>query len=295
MDIAVGLPTADATITGDFVVEWAQVADRAGFSSLMARERVDGGLQEPLIALAVAAGVTRKIHLLASTILPSSRETTLLARQAASLDVLSQGRFILGVGVGYRAVDYEVAGYSFQERGRRLDAQLPILRSIWAGEPPARAEGPIGARPLTPGGPPIMVGGHVPAVAPRIVGYGEGYLASVGGDETDLARMLELWRLIETRWAEAGRKGRPRLVTAHYYGLGPDADDCADRYIATNFAFKPALAERLRRGVPTTPAAVRALIRRHEDLGSDELILMSCREDVAALKALADVVAAPAR
>ena len=153
MDIAVGLPTADVNITGDFVVQWAQLADQAGLSSLMVRERVDGGLQEPLIALAVAAGVTKRIRLLASTILPSSRETTLLARQAASLDVLSNGRFILGVGVGYRAVDYEVAGYSFQERGRRLDAQLPVLKAIWAGEPPEHADGPIGPKPLTPGGP----------------------------------------------------------------------------------------------------------------------------------------------
>src|SRR5688572_5783827 len=142
MDISVGLPSSSPSITGEFVVEWAQTAERGGLSSLVIRERVDGGLQESLIALAVAAGVTRRIRLVVSTVLPAARETTLLARQAASLDVMSGGRFILGVGVGYRAVDYEVAGYDFHERGRRLDAQLPQLRSIWAGETPPGGVGP---------------------------------------------------------------------------------------------------------------------------------------------------------
>jgi len=291
MDLAVGLPTQEPTTTRESVMEWAQLADRGGFSSLMLRDRVETTLQEPLIASAVVAGATQRIRLLASTILTATRETTLLARQAASLDVLSGGRFIMGVGVGYRPEDYVATGYSFHERGRRVDEQLPILHRIWAGESPAEGVGPIGPTPRTPGGPRILVGGHVPPVARRIALWGEGYLASVGGDDSDLARMLELWHLIERTWDEAGRTGRPWLVTAAYYGLGPDADARADRYIGKNFAFKPALAERLRRGVPTTPAAIRALIRRHEDLGADELVLLSLSEDVRALEALIEVVA----
>jgi alkanesulfonate monooxygenase SsuD/methylene tetrahydromethanopterin reductase-like flavin-dependent oxidoreductase (luciferase family) len=291
MDLAVGLPTQEPTVTGRSVIEWATLADRGGFSSLMVRDRVETTLQEPLIALSVVAGVTRRIRLLASTILPATRETTLLARQAASLDVLSGGRFTMGVGVGYRPEDYVATGYSFHERGRRVDEQLPILKRIWAGEPAAEGVGPIGPTPLTPGGPRVLIGGHVPPVARRIALWGEGYLASVGGDDTDLARMLKLWGLIQQTWDEAGRTGRPWLVTAGYFGLGPDAAALADRYITKNFKFKPELAERLRRGVPTTPAGIRAMIRRHEDLGSNELVLLSLSEDVRALEGLIDVVA----
>jgi alkanesulfonate monooxygenase SsuD/methylene tetrahydromethanopterin reductase-like flavin-dependent oxidoreductase (luciferase family) len=296
MDLAVGLPTQEPTTTRESVLAWATLADRGGFSSLMARDRVETTLQEPLIALAIAAGATDRIRLLASTILPATRETTLLARQAASLDVLSGGRFTMGIGVGYRPEDYVATGYSFHERGRRVDEQLPLLRRIWAGERVIEGVAPIGPRPVTPGGPRLLIGGHVPPVARRVALYGEGYLASVGGDDTDLARMLKLWHLIETAWQDAGRTGRPTLVTAGYFGLGPGADSLADSYIAKNFAFKPELAERLRRGVPTTPAGIRAMIQRHEALGADELILLSLSEDIRALEALIEVAGpTPAR
>jgi alkanesulfonate monooxygenase SsuD/methylene tetrahydromethanopterin reductase-like flavin-dependent oxidoreductase (luciferase family) len=291
MDLAVGLPTQEPSTSRESVITWAQLAERGGFSTLMFRDRVETTLQEPLIAVAVVAGATQRINLLASTIITATRETTLLARQAASLDVLSGGRFIMGVGVGYRPEDYIATGYSFHERGRRTDEQLPLLRRIWAGEAAIKGVAPIGPRPVTPGGPRLMIGGHVPPVAGRVAGYGEGYLASVGGDDSDLAKMLDLWRLIQRAWTDAGRAGRPRLVTAGYFGLGPAAGDLADAYISRNFAFKPALAERLRRGVPTTPAGIRETIRRHEDLGSDELIFLSLSEDITALEALLDVVA----
>ena len=82
-------------------------------------------------------------------------------------------------------------------------------------------------------------------------------------------------------------------MTAGYFGLGPGAENLADAYIAKNFAFKPALAERLRRGVPTTPAEIRTAIQRHVDLGADELIFLSLSEDIRALEALIDVIGSP--
>src|SRR5689334_7344254 len=74
MDIAVGLPTQEPSTTRESVLAWATLADKGGFSSLMARERVETTLQEPLVALSVAAGATERIRLLASTILPATRE-----------------------------------------------------------------------------------------------------------------------------------------------------------------------------------------------------------------------------
>ena len=113
------------------------------FSSLAVLDRVVLPVHEPLMALAATVGVTRRIRLLASVVIAPTRETTLLARQAASLDALSGGRFSLGVGVGVRRDDYLATGQAFERRGRRLDEQLAILRRLWAGE---RAGRPTSAR-----------------------------------------------------------------------------------------------------------------------------------------------------
>jgi alkanesulfonate monooxygenase SsuD/methylene tetrahydromethanopterin reductase-like flavin-dependent oxidoreductase (luciferase family) len=201
------------------------------------------------------------------------------------------------VGVGYREDDYVATGYDFHERGRRLDAQLETMTRIWAGErvrpdgaPAGVLIGPIGPPPLTPGGPKLMVGGHVPAVARRVAKYGLGYLATVGGDEEDQAKMLRLWALVQEAWGAAGRTGRPKLVTGAYFALGPTADADADAYILTQYQFRPDVAARMRRGVPTSPQALRDVIRRQEEIGADEFILMACVEDLRTIEALLEVV-----
>lgn len=268
MRIGVGLPTLEASVSGDFLAEWARRADQGPFSSLAVRDRVVYPARESLIALAMAAGVTSRIRLLASAIVVPTRETTLLARQAASIDALSGGRFTLGVGVGFREDDYLATGFPFHRRGRRLDEQLPMLRRIWAGEPAAEGVGRIGPAPARSGGPEVLIGGYVAAVARRIATWGDGFLATVGGDQADQAKMLDLWQVIKQAWAAAGRPGQPRLVTGAYYSLGPNADDRADQYIQANYRFKPVLAQRLRRGVATTRAAVLDAIRRQADLGA---------------------------
>ncbi len=289
MKIGMRLPTREAFIDGAFITAWARRADQAGFSSLAVTDRVVHHAKEPLIALAVAAGVTQRIRLMASAIVVPSRETTLLARQAASLDALSNGRFTLGVGIGVRTDDYLATGTDFHTRGRRLEAQLEQLRRIWAGEPAADGIGAIGPAPVRPGGPEVLLGGYVEAVAGRIARWGDGYLAPVGGDP---AAVLGLWQKIKDAWAAEGRSGAPRWITGAYYALGPDADDVADRYIQENYGFKPDLARRIRSNVPTSPQQIYDAIRRLEDLGSDEYVLRPCTTDLPTLDAIADVIAA---
>ena len=251
---------------------------RGPFSSLAVLDRVVLPSHEPLLALAAAVGVTRRIRPAgrASSSRPT-RETTLLARQAASLDALSGGRFSLGVGVGVRRDDYLATGQAFERRGRRLDEQL-------ADPPPAvggRAAGrPVSARSASrrrgPVGPELLIGGYVPAVARRVAEHGDGFMAPGGGEP---ARMAALWAAIEAAWAAAGRTGRPRWVGSSYVALGPDADAQAADYIRSTYAFDPALAERRLAGIPTTPAAVRAVLRRQADMGVDEFVFRPCAAD----------------
>ena len=288
IEIGIGLPTRARGARGDVVLEWAARADAGPFSSLAVTDRVVSGAQEPLVTLAAAAGLTRRIRLLTSILLAPTRETTLLARQAASLDALSGGRLSLGVAVGAREVDYLATGQSFRARGRRLEEQLPLLRRLWAGEPLSAEVGSIGPAPARAGGPELLIGGYVPSVARRVAAWGDGFMAPGGGEPTAMAA---LWRGILEAWSAAGRVGRPRWVSGSYYALGPTAEEDARTYIESSYGADPALAARRLRTIPTTPAAVRESMARAAGMGVDELILRPCSADLAALERLADVIA----
>ena len=287
MRIGIGLPTRGDGLSPEDIRVWATRADGGPFSSLATLDRVVFPSHEPLIALASVIGVTSRIRLLASIVIAPTRETTLLARQAASLDRLSGGRLSLGVGVGVRRDDYEATGFAFEGRGRRLDEQLPLLRRIWAGEAVAGGTERIGVPPARRGGPELLIGGYIPAVAGRIAAHGDGFMAPGGGEPE---RMAALWRTIEDAWTAAGRSGQPRWVGSSYVALGPAADRQAADYIRSAYAFDPALAERRLRGIPTTASAVRDLIRRQADMGLDEFVLRPCSPDLRLVDRLADVI-----
>jgi alkanesulfonate monooxygenase SsuD/methylene tetrahydromethanopterin reductase-like flavin-dependent oxidoreductase (luciferase family) len=115
------------------VRDWALRAEAAGFSTLGTIDRLVYANHEPLIALSYAAAVTERIGLLTSILIaPLRANTALLAKQAASLDVLSGGRLTLGMAVGGRQDDYEVSGIDFHKRGAIFDRQLDEMRRLGA-------------------------------------------------------------------------------------------------------------------------------------------------------------------
>ncbi len=285
--IAIGLPTRASDMAPELLFSWADRIERGPFSSIAVSDRVVYDSQEPFVALAAVAGITRRVGLMTSIVLAPTRETTLLARQAATLDAISGGRLTLGLAVGAREDDYVATGTRFHSRGRRLDAQLPELRRIWSGEP-IPTGGVVGPAPHRRGGPQLLIGGYIPVVARRIAAWGDGFMQPGGGDPT---AMRALWADIEKAWAGAGRSGRPRRVSGSYYALGPNADAAADAYIASTYGFDPKVAERRRRTLPTTPDAVRAAIAGQADMGVDEFILRPCSADIEHLKRLEELVA----
>src|SRR6185295_12486890 len=197
MRIAIGLPSRIPAASGDLMLEWATRAEKGPFSSVVVTDRVVSQALEPLAVLAQAAGATRRIRLMTSVVIGPTRETTLLARQAATIDLLSGGRLTLGIGIGVRENDYLATSYDFHRRGRRVEEQLPILRRLWAGEPLSEAVGAIGPAAVRPTGPELLIGGYVPAIAERIAKWGDGYMAPGGGEPQ---AMLQMWREINRLW-----------------------------------------------------------------------------------------------
>ena len=288
MRIALGLPSRVSSATGELMLEWASRAERGPFSSLVVTDRVVPHALEPLSVLALAAGATKRIRLMTSVVIGPTRETTLLARQAATIDVLSSGRLTLGIGIGVRKNDYLATGFDFHRRGRRSAEQFDLLRRLWAGESLSNELGAIGPPSPRPGGPELLIGGYVSAIAQRITKWGDGYMAPGGGQPE---AMLKMWRDILQLWKENRRTGQPRWVGASYFALGPNAVAEATRYIDANYGYDAELAARRLRGIPTSREAVDQAIKRQADMGVDEFILRPCAEDLDQMERLAEVAA----
>jgi probable F420-dependent oxidoreductase len=144
----------------------------------------DGHWLEPITTLSVLAGMTKRVRLGTNIIIAALRRPVILAKSAATLDVLSGGRLDLGVGVGWQREEYDAAGLDFAERGRLLDQTLEVCQELWTSgrasvTQPGLAFDAIHMmpKPLQPGGVPIWVSGRLtPRVVRRLARFGRGWI-----------------------------------------------------------------------------------------------------------------------
>lgn len=285
MEVAIGLPNAVPGTTGSQLTGWASEADARGFSSLGTIDRIVYPNYDPLIALAGAAAVTKRIKL-ATTILiaPCRLNTALIAKQAASVDALSGGRLVLGVGLGAREDDYEASGAPIGGRGATVDEQLDEMKRIWDGEERGLA-GPIGPQPVSEGGPTLVVGGHADASFRRAARFGDGWI--MGGGAPD--QFASLAPKVDQAWAEAGRDGIPRKMSLAYFSLGPDGTENADRYLKHYYAFLgDETATAIAGSAATSAEMVQSYASAFEQAGCDELVLFPCSSDPDQVRLLAE-------
>jgi alkanesulfonate monooxygenase SsuD/methylene tetrahydromethanopterin reductase-like flavin-dependent oxidoreductase (luciferase family) len=278
--IGVGLPTSTPGADGTLMVEWARRAEALGFSSLGTVDRVVYDCWEPLLALAGAAAVTDRVRLVTMILIGPLRATPLLAKQAATLDSLSGGRLVLGLGIGARHDDYEAVGVDPGTRGRDLSVQLVGLRDGWE-------EAGFSPRAVTPGGPTLLVGGAGGAAFARMARSSDGY-AHGGGPPRAFAAAASRAR---AAWADAGRPGRPQLWGQGYWARGDAADvERGAAYLRSYYAFTGGFEERIAAGNLTSPQAVRSFVRGYEEEGCDELVLLPTLSSLTQLELLAEVL-----
>ncbi len=283
MKIGIGLPANIPGVQGKLIIEWAKKADAGPFSSLGLIDRLVYDNYDPLIALAAAAGATQRIRLMTTILLAPLRSAALLAKQAASLDAISGGRFTLGMGVGAREDDFQAASVPFHRRGKIFDEQLATMKRIWSGERFSDEVGPIGPQPAQVGGPELLIGGYAPAAIQRLGKWGNGYISGGGGPQRASANFREAEKI----WSAAGRAGTPRLVGAMYIALGPDAQTRGGDYIRHYYG---PWGERVAQALPTTLEAIKAAIQAYSDIGTDELILWPTTTDLVQVDWLADML-----
>ena len=156
---------------------------------------------EALVTLGYMAAATRRIGLGTEVLILPQRQPVLVAKQAATLDILSGGRLRLGVGVGWQASEYEALGEDFSNRGRRMDEAIALLRACWS-DAQIDFDGkfnPVQAMALEPKPPqgaklPIWVGGFAPQALKRVGALADGWLAPALEDREQAAKMLETVR-----------------------------------------------------------------------------------------------------
>lgn len=281
MRVSIGLPSTIPGCRGDLLLAWARSAEAGPFSSVAELDRVVYDAYDPFVALSAVAGATSRLGLATNIAIGPIRNTTLLARAAASLHALSGGRLMLGLAVGARQEDYEAVGAEYASRGRRFVAQLGDLRDVWERQR-------IGPRLGELGAPRLMLGGTSDATFARVARYADGYMHG-GGPPRAFARAADKAR---AAWLDLGRPGLPTLWGQGYFALGDASTvEAGARYMRDYYAFTGPFVERIVEGLLTTPQAIAQLMRGYADAGCDEIALFPTTANLEQLDRLADVIA----
>ena len=242
MELGTLLPLGDIGGTPQAMKDYAQAAESAGFDFIEApdhvvgvnptthpEERMSAGLyHDPFALFSFFTGVTPKLGFSTGVLILAQRQTTLVAKQAACLDVLCGGRFRLGVGVGWNEPEFVALNENFHNRGRRSEEQVQVMQKLWA-EPFVTFQGKwhtledVGINPRPASGKvPVWFGGHHERTLERIAKWGDGWMPNAyPADQSALDIFATLRKLTE----QAGRD--PAAVGIEVWtsmGSGNEAD-----------------------------------------------------------------------
>ena len=217
----------------DGVVRLSRAAEAAGFDSLWAGDHVSFyvPILESMTLLSFVAGATERVKLGTSVYLLPLRHPTIAAKVASTLDVLTNGRFVFGIGVGGEfPPEFVASGVPVSERGSRTDEAIAVVRRLFTEDGVTHDGrhfqfGPVSLdpKPVRPGGPPIVVGGRKPPALRRAGRLGDGYISHMCAAET-YAQNLDVIRGHAT---EAGRKDVPFTTAAFLFTILDDDYDAA--------------------------------------------------------------------
>ena len=220
MKIGFGAPVSGAWATPQNLAGFARRAEQAGYDSLWSFQRLlipaGSGMEpvyqsvlDPMASLSYAAAVTSRIRLGVAIVNLPFVSPAYLAKQAATLDVLSGGRHDLGLGIGWMPEEFTLTGASMSRRGARAAEYIAVLRSLWAagtsefsGEFYTVPRGVMAPKPVQPGGPPVLLGGMATAALERVGRIADGWLTS---SRTDLAGIGEPIAIVREAARAAGR------------------------------------------------------------------------------------------
>jgi probable F420-dependent oxidoreductase len=231
MKLGVTFANSGPLSSPDLFAHLAVTAERCGFESIWSVEHVvipenykspypysktgkipgpeNVPIPDPLLPLAFAAAITSRLRLGTSIVILPQRHPIYVAKEVATLDVLSKGRAMLGVGSGWLKEEFEALGIDFHTRGARTDEAIKAIRALWREEASSFhgkhfSFGPVKCfpKPVQKGGVPILVGGNSEAAARRAGRLGDGFFPAVA----DPDRLRPLMAMVRQEAQKAGRK-----------------------------------------------------------------------------------------
>jgi probable F420-dependent oxidoreductase len=209
------VPAMAPDATASSCVEFAQHAETLGAHSVWVPDRLLYRSPEALVTLGAIAAVTSRVRLGTNVLLGVLRPAVLLAKTLATLDVLSGGRLIVGLGVGSRPDDFSASQVPIRQRGARMDELVSVLKLAWSGAPlrfdgrhVQLDSGPLGEQPVQKPHPPLWFGGGADAVLRRVARVGDGWIASTS---TGLDGFVPRWSQIQQLAVSYGRD--PKTIT----------------------------------------------------------------------------------
>ena len=224
MKLSLIFPSTEIGTDPAAIQEWARGTEELGYAQVQFFEHVVGGnratypdlrgydsttaFHEPFVLLGYLAAFTKQLELVTGILILPQRQTVLVAKQAATVDVLTGGRLKLGVAVGSNPIEYEALGENFHNRGRRIEEQVEVLRALWSQETITFhgkwhhiTDAGINPMPLQRPIPIWMGGGQAESVLKRVGRMADGWIP--GGMPASETRPL-----VETIWEAARVAGR---------------------------------------------------------------------------------------
>lgn len=232
--------------TPDLVRRSVGMAERFGFTAISVGDHLAyaNPILDPLVQLAAAAALTRKVTMITGVYLLPLRHPGPVAKQVASLDHMAEGRLIFGVGVGGEfATDFEVAGVPIAERGARLSEGIEVLRKLWTGEKVSH-QGRFYAfkdiqmlpKPVQPGGPPIWCGGRSDAALRRAARLADGWISYVVTPAMHRAGLEKIAAFAAEAGRQPARFGTAHLLFARLGKTREEALDEAAKHLSARYA-----------------------------------------------------------
>jgi alkanesulfonate monooxygenase SsuD/methylene tetrahydromethanopterin reductase-like flavin-dependent oxidoreductase (luciferase family) len=278
VEIGIGLPNAVRGVGREGIVDWARRAEGAGFSSLGTIDRIAYPNYESLICLAAAAAVTERIRLATDILIaPLRTNTALLAKQAATIDSLSNGRLVLGLAVGGREDDFTVSKADFGRRGRTFEAQLRELNELWSGDV-------VGPDPANGKRPTVLIGGSSDLALRRAAEHADGW--TMGGGAPD--QFSQSLPKLRDAWSKAGRDGQPKTMALFYFVLGDGAERIAQESLGDYYAWLGEYTQRVVQSAVKDADTLKGYLSAFEGAGVDEVICFPASSDPAQVELLAE-------
>ena len=292
MKIGICLPYMKAGLTRQDYIDWFTRVDEGPFHSVSCGERIHGPTYDMRVVLSAAAMATQRVEITPTLYVLPMHNATRVAKEVATLDILSGGRVKqIVVGYGGREKDYEAVGARFQGRYGRMDEQVSIMRKVWAGDEIIDGGGTIGPTPTQAGGPRILAGAMGPKSIARCSQWAGGLYAWSGNGEKH--ELDNTFAMADEAWLQAGRSETPYRLGGFWYTLADDGQSKLYDYVYEYLAIAgPEIAKMMAESVHrSTPDTVREALDNAEAAGCEELFMVPATAELSELDRLMELLA----